>query len=111
MNRIKDDQTGKFLQKSDQKRKVRSVRLTDSTWNYFQQLAKNKGITFADIIEQLAESNNTLDNPSNTLLDENELMRLRDVTLTKFIKAGMQSNTYKEAKKAFNYFINSILSK
>lgn len=110
MNRIKDDQTGKFLQKSDQKRKVRSVRLTDSTWNYFQELAKNKGMTFADLIEQLAESNNSLDKPSNTPLEKNKLMRLRDFALSKFIKAGVQSNTYKEAKKAFNYFINSILS-
>lgn len=48
--------SGKFAQKSDQHREVRSIRLTDSTWEKLGTAAESRCITRADLIEQLVES-------------------------------------------------------
>ncbi|MEH2321388.1 hypothetical protein [Nostoc sp.] len=41
---------GKFVQKSHEPREVKSLRLTNSTWGKLGNLAKEAGITRADII-------------------------------------------------------------
>jgi hypothetical protein len=53
---------GTFIQKGDEPRAVRSIRLTDSTWQKMGDLADTQGITRADLIEDLFLS----PQPSNT---------------------------------------------
>ncbi len=48
-------ESGKFAQKSDELRRVRSIRLTDSTWEALGAIATERGITRADLLEQLVE--------------------------------------------------------
>lgn len=47
---------GTFAPKSSQIREVRSLRLTDKTWKALGEAAELKGITRADLIEELATS-------------------------------------------------------
>ena len=43
---------GKFLPKSDDYRQVRSIRLTDNSWEVLGKLAECRGITRADLLEE-----------------------------------------------------------
>ena len=52
MNRVRG-QEGKFVQKSNQRREVRSLRLTDSAWNKLGELAEAQEMTRGDFIEKL----------------------------------------------------------
>ena len=49
----KRDEYGQFSQKSDEPREVRSLRLTNSTWEKLGKIAKEAGVTRADIIESI----------------------------------------------------------
>lgn len=49
----KRSETGKFTAQSDERREVRSLRLTDSTWRVLGDVAKEQGITRADLIEKI----------------------------------------------------------
>jgi predicted DNA-binding ribbon-helix-helix protein len=53
-NRIRGE-LGQFVQKSNQPRLVRSIRLTDLTWEAIGNAAGAQNITRADLLEQLAE--------------------------------------------------------
>lgn len=55
VNRTRDEKSGRFVQKSQQKRKVRSVRLTDNTFNYLKEKAKANNQTIADLLEQICD--------------------------------------------------------
>ncbi len=55
MNRIRG-KAGKFIQKTDEKRQVRSLRVTDSTWELFGKYAEERGLTRADWLEELIQS-------------------------------------------------------
>lgn len=46
------NESGKFTSKSDKKRQVRAIRLTDSTWDTLGKLANERSITRADLIEE-----------------------------------------------------------
>jgi predicted DNA-binding ribbon-helix-helix protein len=46
---------GKFAPKSEEYRQVRSIRLTDTTWEKIGFAAEKRRITRADLIEQMAE--------------------------------------------------------
>jgi len=46
---------GRFASKSDEPRHVRSIRLTDPTWEVLGAIAIQRGITRADLLEQLVE--------------------------------------------------------
>jgi hypothetical protein len=46
---------GKFAPKSDEHRQVRSIRLTNSTWEVLGAIAQERSITRADLLEQLVE--------------------------------------------------------
>lgn len=58
MNRIRQErnESGKFAAKSEEFRKVRSIRLTDATWDELGRLSDQRCITRADLIEELAQS-------------------------------------------------------
>jgi hypothetical protein len=53
-NRIRGE-LGQFVQKSNEPRLVRSIRLTDLTWEAIGNAAGAQNITRADLLEQLAE--------------------------------------------------------
>lgn len=53
----KRDKHGQFAQKSNEPREVRSLRLTDSTWNKIGEIAEAAEVTRADIIEIMFEKN------------------------------------------------------
>jgi hypothetical protein len=44
---------GKFQNKSDQPREVRSIRATDQTWIELGDYSESRGITRADLLEEL----------------------------------------------------------
>lgn len=62
---MKRDVQGKFIRKNDGYRLVRSLRLTDSTWEALGAAAESLGITKADLLEQTFRSNDYL-SPSIT---------------------------------------------
>lgn len=47
------DRQGKFASKGEEKREVRTVRLTDSTWEKLGEVANKRCITRADLIEEM----------------------------------------------------------
>jgi macrodomain Ter protein organizer (MatP/YcbG family) len=49
-------QRGRFASKSAEHREVRSLRLTDTTWEKLGDAANSRCITRADLVEQLVES-------------------------------------------------------
>jgi hypothetical protein len=67
---LKRDIQGKFALKNDDYRQVRSLRLTDDTWKALGIAAECLGMTRADYLEEIAESN---DLPSNTWLEVDPL--------------------------------------
>lgn len=52
MAEYKRGQKGRFTQKGEEERKVRSLRLTDSTWNTLGKWADEHNVTRADLIEK-----------------------------------------------------------
>ena len=49
-------EAGQFAAKSDAHRQVRSIRLTDATWQQLGEVAEARNLTRADLIEQITES-------------------------------------------------------
>ena len=48
---------GQFDKKSDSKREVKTIRVTDEVWNKFGEMASQQSITRADLLEQIVVSN------------------------------------------------------
>jgi hypothetical protein len=70
---------GKFAAKSNEPRHVRSIRLTDSTWEVLGVIAIQRGITRADLLEELVEgdvviSAQSIAGSSQTALDIEQLI-------------------------------------
>jgi hypothetical protein len=129
---------GTFAPKSSQVREVRSLRLTNRTWAALGSVAELKGITRADLIEELA-ANRTIEQSSSDrdeveklkekvlelnaekedLLKQlstsrdglglNEIQELRDKVLDS-LKMGQQSKPYANAKQAFKEFMKAYFS-
>lgn len=66
---MKRDVQGKFICKNDGYRSVRSLRLTDSTWEVLGAAAESLGITKADLLEQIVRSHDSC-SPGITRLGE-----------------------------------------
>ena len=47
------DKKGRFISKSSDHRQVRSIRVTDETWNKFGEQAAQQSITRADLLEKI----------------------------------------------------------
>lgn len=120
------NESGKFIQKSDEPRKVRSVRLTDVAWNELGRIADERDITRADLIEELiekglagfledkAESPKQLELPFGVQpkLERTDLEEKRDRVLRDLMKdsrVGTSAALYKKAKKALDTFIKMLL--
>jgi hypothetical protein len=96
---------GKFAPKSSQPRHVRTIRLTDTTWEKIGYAADKRSITRADLVEQMAEDGVFDDdakeqNSSKLLLDDIELIIqdvLNDPTVT---RNGKDKGAVKRGLKA-----------
>ncbi|MEY3067148.1 MAG: hypothetical protein RLZZ532_3940 [Cyanobacteriota bacterium] len=112
MSTQKRQESGRFAFKSNTHRLVRSIRLTDATWNTLGEVANSRGITRADLIEEIVSSGNfgglPIEAKSNPKLDKGALETLSEKSLSK-LKIGLQSSGYKSAKKAIGLFIKDIL--
>lgn len=130
---------GTFAPKSSQIREVRSLRLTDKTWKVLGEAASQKGITRADLVEELvingiieqwlngdydgvdkleekiselvAEKNELAEQLLNSQdsLSFSEIQGLKDAVLDS-LNMGQQSKTYKNANKVFTKFIQAHFS-
>ncbi|MFB2891723.1 hypothetical protein ACE1CI_02150 [Aerosakkonemataceae cyanobacterium BLCC-F50] len=111
---MKRDKEGKFAQKNDEYRSVRSLRLTDSTWEALGSVAQSQGITRADLLELLVRSK-CLPLPSNTRVEgeieprlvESALLRIEELeslcsNILKDLKLGKQAPRYQVVQKAFS---------
>lgn len=65
MNQQEKDRYGRFLHKSDDYRRVRSIRVTDEAWEKLGEIAEKLSITRADLIEEWME-----DKSSNGINEE-----------------------------------------
>ena len=57
---------GRFAAKADEHRQIRSLRLTNSTWVKLGEVADSRGITRADLIEDLSAHSGTADMNSSS---------------------------------------------
>lgn len=114
---MKRDKEGKFAQKNDEYRSVRSLRLTDSTWEALGSAAQSQGITRADLLELLVRSD-WLPLPSNTWVEgeieprfgESALLKIEELetlcsNILKDLKLGKQAPRYKVVQKAFSWLL------
>jgi hypothetical protein len=131
---------GTFAPKSSQIREVRSLRLTSKTWKLLGDTAESRGITRADLIEELATSGAIEQWISGSDYDEIEELRKRvsDLVAEKeellerlsdsrdtldfndihslrdkvldSLGMGQQSKPYKNASKVFSRFIQTYFS-
>ncbi len=116
------NESGKFIQKSDEPRKVRSVRLTDVAWNELGRIANERDITRADLIEELIEKGlaerleDKVESPKqlelafgvSPKLERADLEEKRDRTLAA-LKLGSQAAAYKKIKKALDTYMKMLL--
>ena len=101
----KHGENGRFIQAGNEKRKVRTIRATDSTWQKIQELAESQNLSVGDLIESIANEEFKC---SQSPLDYKSI---RAKTLSKFKsqeRIGEQSAKYKSAKKILNIFVNLI---
>lgn len=71
------DERGKFVLKGEEERKVRTVRLTDSTWNKLVETASRRCITRTELIEELLSQE-----------DSSEVVKILKEALTLRANAG-----------------------
>lgn len=70
------NESGHFEPKSDDERKVRSIRVTDEVWEKFGELAAAREMTRADLLEDLIEADLELPEP---VLDEETLEEVIEI--------------------------------
>lgn len=92
MSRVRNEK-GIYIQKGEEVRLVRSLRLTDSTWEKIGSIADAYGVTKADLIEETFREN-TPKKDSNSV-ELNELLALlKDVKeKVKNKETGFKSNS------------------
>ena len=71
------DLKGKFINKSDSERKVRSIRATDDVWKRFGELAEERGITRADLLEKIVENDYLLSTNHQVIILLEEALKLK----------------------------------
>ncbi|MDJ0574884.1 MAG: hypothetical protein QNJ65_06920 [Xenococcaceae cyanobacterium MO_234.B1] len=122
MKRKRDIQ-GKFTLKNHDYRQVRSLRLTESTWKKLGMASECRGITRADLLENLVQQNKEIFpdsrgiEPLNSLkigsiaqksFNKDELNFLADKVLQE-LRLGKQASSYKLVKKSLKRLIELIL--
>ena len=71
------DFRGQYIRKSDSDRQVRSIRVTDDIWKKFGEMAYQRGITRADLLEEMVKSNSIPFNNSHTISILEEALKLK----------------------------------
>lgn len=123
-------QSGKFAAKSDEPRRVRSLRLTDSVWEKLEQLANEKStserrITRADLIEEWMQNDHVIQeqlelfeqrqpesSPSFDLDGiEKDLQKMFVTEMKRESKLGEPAKAFKAAKKAFSSTFKALREK
>jgi hypothetical protein len=107
MNNQNRNESGKFAAKSNENRQVRSIRLTDSTWDKLGQLASERGITRADLLEECVISGLPVSSQHHScekLHNSLDLKNIEELFLSS-LKVGKQSPVYKNAVKVLKDFI------
>ncbi|NES73975.1 MAG: ribbon-helix-helix domain-containing protein [Okeania sp. SIO2D1] len=100
------DDLGRFSSKSETFRKVRSIRLTDSTWELLGKLAEERGVTRADLLEEWAVGGFFFE-VSDEKKVAPDLNKLRDKAFERFLflaKVGSSNRYAKIAKKVIFQF-------
>ena len=122
MKRKRDIQ-GKFTLKNHDYRQVRSLRLTEKTWEKLGMASECRGITRADLLENLVQQNKEIFSDSGTIeppnpqklvlkakisLNKDELSSLANKVLNE-LKLGKQASSYKLVQKSLKRLIELIL--
>ena len=68
---------GQYVRKSDSDRQVRSIRVTDDIWRDFGEMAGQRGITRADLLEEMVKSNSISFNGSQVISILEEALKLK----------------------------------
>ena len=71
------DWRGRFVSKSDDYRKVRSIRVTDEIWEKFGDLAVRRSITRADLLEEIVKTDDILSNNHQIIKILKEALKLK----------------------------------
>lgn len=68
---------GQFANKSDCNRQVRSIRVTDEIWHNFGELATQRSITRADLLEEVVKNSSQLSSSSQVVTLLQEALKLK----------------------------------
>ena len=68
---------GQFVSKSDSNRQVRSIRVTDEIWEKFGNIASERSITRADLLEELVKSNFLSSSTNQSIIVLQEALKLK----------------------------------
>ncbi len=71
------DKKGKFANKSESERKVRSMRVADEIWEEAGDIASERGITRADLFEEMIKEHQVLHGKDGSLNILHEALRLK----------------------------------
>ena len=82
---------GQFTNKSDSDRRVRSIRVTDETWEKFGDMAAQRSITRADLLEEMIKED-------YKMVDINYVVSILEEALK--LKANAGGAIKKQIKKA-----------
>lgn len=97
------DNRGRFAKKGSSERKIRSIRLTDETWNLLGEKAEENDMTKADYLEALA-------NDEVDWKDENEVESNVDFDVEEVIELLQNAMTFKgNATKKIKLEIEKVL--
>jgi predicted DNA-binding ribbon-helix-helix protein len=98
MTELHRSDQGKFAIKGDAPRAVRSIRLTDATWNHLGSLADKNTMTRADFLEALVSGEASWENTNNCDSDVGEAVSILKEAL--MLKANAGSAIKKSIKDA-----------
>lgn len=105
------NEEGKFTKKSNESREVRSLRLTDSTWEALGQVAQAKNFTRSDLLESMnwQDSTGPVAQPCSLTLTEEFLTEIAERLLhdSAVTRNGKDRGTVRRALFAF---MSEILS-
>ena len=68
---------GQFVNKSDGNRQVRSIRVTDEIWEKFGNIASERSITRADLLEEIVKSNSLSSSTNQSIIILQEALKLK----------------------------------
>jgi hypothetical protein len=94
---------GHFVNKGEEKREVRSIRLTESTWKKLGEMANKRSITRADLIEEMT-TNKQLDRLDPSVDNREIIGILEDGLKLKANAGGAIKEKIKDALKLLSPF-------